>query len=70
MAGRKIGPALGKNIFLPALMSGHIFTIGFSYGNERGSKKDKKGQNRQKPEIPAFLPFLLRSRLSLQDLTL
>jgi hypothetical protein len=30
------------------LTSGHIFTIGFSCGNERGSKKDKKWQKRQK----------------------
>jgi len=57
-------------------MSGHIFIIGFSYGNERGSKKDKKVKKGKKPEIPAFLPFftflsfLLPSRLSLQDLTL
>jgi hypothetical protein len=51
-------------------MSGHIFTIGFSYGNEMGSKKDKKGKKGKKPEILAFLPFLLPSRLSLQDLTL
>jgi len=32
----------------PKLMSGHIFTTAFSYGNEMGSKKDKKGQKRQK----------------------
>jgi hypothetical protein len=57
-------------------MSGHIFTIGFSYGNEMGSKKGKEGKKGKKPEFPAFLPFLpslpflLPSRLSLQDLTL
>jgi hypothetical protein len=36
-------------------MSGNIFTIGFSYVNEKGNKKDKRGK---KPEIPAFLLFL------------
>jgi hypothetical protein len=56
-------------------MSGHIFTIGFSYGNKSGSKKAKRVK-KTKPEIHAFLSFLpfllflLPSRLSLQDLTL
>jgi hypothetical protein len=41
-----------------------------AFENEMRSEKDKKWQKRQKPEILAFLPFLLPSRLTLQDLTL
>jgi hypothetical protein len=59
-----------------ALISGHIFKIGFSYGHERGNKKTKSEKKGNKPEIPAFLPFLpflsflLPSRLSLPGLNL
>jgi hypothetical protein len=51
-------------------MSGHIFKIGFSYGNERETKKTKRDKRGKKPEIPAFLPFLFPYPLSLQGLTL
>jgi hypothetical protein len=44
-------------LWLIYLMSGHIFTIGFSYWNEMGSKKDKKGAKNAKSL--KFLPFCL-----------